>query len=153
MIPLQGQDPFYVKMLAEHRELHSLLEAVESRLDAARGEASEEDPDWTALPELLKGLLACIEHHFTEEEEGGVLEEAMSRLPRLCPQVAALERQHKPLLTQLGQLVERSQGCGSSAKQWQSVARDFCRFAYALRAHEAAEDRIAEEAFYGEVGV
>jgi hypothetical protein len=27
------------------------------------------------------------------------------------------------------------------------VADEFSRFAYALRAHEAAEDRIAEEAF------
>jgi hypothetical protein len=88
-----------------------------------------------------------LQHHFAEEEEGGVLEEAMCRLPRLCPRAAALERQHGNLREQMARIIEQAERCGCSAERRQAVARDFSRFAYALRAHEAAENGIAEEAF------
>jgi hypothetical protein len=147
MIPPQVSDPFYSKVLAEHRELNSLLVSVEDRLNRALGADPNGNPMWIELTERLKSLRDYLEHHFAEEEEGGVLEEAMCRLPRLCPRAAALERQHGELRKQMARIVEQAERCGCSAERRQAVARDFSRFAYALRAHEAAENCIAEEAF------
>jgi hypothetical protein len=134
-----------MKFLAIHRDLHDLVEAIENHIAP-----TTRPHHWRSgrrLRELLHQLLLHLEQHFAEEEAGGILEEAMSRLPRLGPQAAVVERQHMPLLRQLGQIVQRAQGCGDSAEKWRSLADEFGRFAYALRAHEAAENRIAEEAF------
>ena len=143
MMPVQGEDPFYLKFVDVHRDLHGLVEAVEERIRAAESDQAA----WSELPELLDRLLVHLKQHFAEEESGGVLEEAMSRLPRLCPRVAGVERQHDPLLEQLGQVIQRARTCAGSVENWQSIADDFQRFANALRAHEGAENRIAEEAF------
>jgi hypothetical protein len=144
MMTLQGQDPFYAKFVTEHRDLNRLLEAVEKQLSAAGGEHGGEAR--SVLPETIDDLLAHIERHFEEEEQGGLLDEAICRLPRLGPQVTVVERQHAPLLAQLGQIAKRAKEVGSSAGQWKALADEFRRFAYALRAHEAAENRVAEEA-------
>jgi iron-sulfur cluster repair protein YtfE (RIC family) len=143
MIPLQGEDPFYLKFIDVHRDLHGLVEAVEKQVRAAESDQTA----WSRLPELLERLFDHLKQHFAEEELGGVLEEAMSRLPRLCSRVAVVERQHDPLLQQLGQVVERARTCPGSVENWRSIADDFQRFTYALRAHEGAENRIAAEAF------
>jgi phage regulator Rha-like protein len=71
----------------------------------------------------------------------------MSRLPRLAHEVAAVERQHAPLLRLINQLAQRAQNGGLTVDQWRSLADEFGRFVYALRAHDAAENRIVEEAF------
>jgi hypothetical protein len=147
MTPLQGKDPFYAKVLDEHRELRGRLAALEDKLAEVLAPAPGRAPDYEELRKLLASLLVHVEQHFAEEEEGGILDEAMCRLPRLCPQAAALERQHKPLLQQLARIVERAGDCGSSENRWRSLAAEFNRFTYAIRAHEAAENRIAEEAF------
>jgi hypothetical protein len=143
MMTLQGQDPFYARFLADHRELNRMVEAVEHQLVSARDNSEAR----AALPGMLNDLLAHVRHHFEEEEQGGVLEEAMCRLPRLCSQATTVERQHAPLLAQLEQIVQRLQPLGESAEKCRSLADEFCRFAAALRTHEAAENRIAAEAF------
>jgi hemerythrin len=143
MLPLQAEDPFYLKFVNVHRDLHGLVDAVERQIRAAEGDQDA----WSKLPELLDRLLVHLKQHFAEEESGGVLEEAMSRLPRLCSRVAVVERQHDPLLRQISQVVQRASTCDGAAENWRSIADDFHRFVHALRAHEATEDRIAEEAF------
>jgi len=145
MLPLEEHDPFYVKFVDVHRELHHVVEAVEKGIRAALH--ANDVAAWSELPKLLQELRAHLQRHFAEEEAGGVLEEAMSRLPRLAPKFAVVERQHAPLLRQIDQLAQRAQNGGLTVAQWRSLADEFGRFVYALRAHEAAENRIVEEAF------
>jgi hemerythrin len=145
MLPLEEHDPFYVKFVDDHRELHGLVEAIEKGIGAAL--TANDVAAWSELPKLLQELRTHLQKHFAEEEAGGVLEEAMSRLPRLAHEVAAVERQHAPLLRLINQLAQRAQNGGLTVDQWRSLADGFGRFAYALRAHEAAENRIVEEAF------
>jgi hypothetical protein len=139
------QDPFYAKFLADHRELHGLVKAIEDRLASLAQNASE--PTQSALADLLADLLARLKQHFAEEEAGGVLEEAATRLPRLAAEADAIERQHEPLLRQLEQVVQQAPGGDGKESSGRALAEAFGRFAYALRAHEAAENRIAGEAF------
>jgi hypothetical protein len=150
MIPLEANDPFYTKAIAEHRELLQLVAGVEEKLAAALGD-EEAPPDWQDLLCCLEGLLAHVREHFAEEEAGGLLDEAASRLPRLGPQTTALERQHAPLLRQLCAVVNQARTSGESEKHWHEVDREFRSFCKALLAHEAAENQIAEEAFKGGV--
>lgn len=146
----QGLDPFYVKALAEHRELNRLVGEIEHKLTARLNAGICSGPDQIELPELFKVLLIHLEEHFKEEEAGGLLEEVVCRLPRLGPQATALERQHEPLLEQFRPIVEKAQNCGCSPDRWEPVAREFRGFLQALIVHEAAENRLAEEAFHGE---
>jgi hypothetical protein len=99
------------------------------------------------LTDLLANLLVRLKQHFAEEEAGGVLEEAASRLPRLAAEADAVEKQHEPLLRQLEQTVRQARGEDGKGSSGRDLADSFARFAYALRVHEAAENRIAEEAF------
>jgi hemerythrin len=145
-----GKDPFYVKALAEHRELSSLVKTIETRLRDALGTEAAREAAQRELPELFNRLWAYLRQHFAEEEAGGLLDEAISRLPRLGPQVTALERQHEPLLRELGQLLAKVQQCGCSEEKWQCIARELKAFTESLRTHEAAENRLAAEAFNGE---
>jgi hemerythrin len=139
------QDPFYTKFLADHRELHRLVKAIEDRLTSLAQNAGE--PTQSALTDLLADLLVRVKQHFAEEEAGGVLEEAASRLPRLAAEADAVERQHEPLLRQLEQIVQEARGGDGKDSSGRALADAFGRFAHALRAHEAAENGIAEEAF------
>jgi uncharacterized protein YdcH (DUF465 family) len=143
MITIPGKDPFYQKLLSEHCELDHRVQAIEELFNAGH---DAEEPR-TRLLKMLKELLEQIERHFAEEEKGGVLEEAVCRLPRLCSQLAGVERRHQPLLEQLRALVGQAERCGTRPRDWDRLADAFSRFAYALRAHEAAENRIADEAF------
>jgi hypothetical protein len=139
------RDPFYAKFKADHHELHGLVEAIEDRFTSLAQNAGE--PTQSALTGLLDDLLVRLKQHFVEEEAGGVLEEATSRLPRLAAESDAVERQHAPLLRQLEQIVQQARGGDGEGRSGGALTDAFGRFAHALRAHEAAENRIAEEAF------
>jgi hypothetical protein len=145
MLPRVEVDPFYAKFVDVHRELHRGVEAVEKGISAAL--PANDVAAWCDLPKLLQELRAHLKQHFAEEDEGGVLEEALSRLPRLAPEFSVVERQHAPLLRQMDELAQKAQNGGLTLDQWRSLADEFGRFVYALRAHEAAENRIVDEAF------
>ncbi len=150
MIPLPDQDPFYVKALAAHRELSGLVSGIATGLDAVV-HSQPGDQAWSELPARFEGLLLYLKQHFAEEEAGGLLEEAICRLPRLGPQATVLERQHEPLLRDCSELVERAEVCGSSKELWKGLAQDYGQFIKALLTHEAAENRLAEQAFNAEI--
>jgi iron-sulfur cluster repair protein YtfE (RIC family) len=140
MITAPAKNPFYELAHAEHRELRQLIDRICLLAADRTSDASKIHP---ALVELQRYL----QEHFHREEEGGYLEEAVTQLPRLAQRIAALERQHGPLLEQLADLVDGVQdtawapeGRDKLAQRWQA----FCR---ALQTHEEAEDGVLEEAF------
>jgi hypothetical protein len=94
----------------------------------------------------LKLLGDDLRRHFVEEEEGGCLEEAVSRCPSVAPQADALQGQHAALLNSLDQMI-----AGLSSNSPRAAADGFSsqlkRFCQDLLAHEAAENQVMRQAF------
>lgn len=126
----------------EHARLHQLLGACRAHLDNAT----------RLTPAIAAGLLphltALQEHlatHFAHEEQGGWLEEAVIRLPRLAKQWTRLEKQHANLLRRLDDLVRQTKATANAAALGNGLARDFAAFTQQLLAHEACEERILQQ--------
>lgn len=140
-------NPFYMRVVDEHRELHRRIASIRDQLAVAVRDPADGPSALAASLASLKELMAQLKQHFAEEEQGGLLDEAVSQAPRLGPQATALEHEHEPLEREICALIERAEKCGSSRELWQQVAADFNEFVATLCRHEAAENRLAEEAF------
>ena len=127
-------------MRNEHVHIdQSLLEL--QRLLSQAGEVREQ----TAAPLLarLKNLRADLQRHFVQEEEGGCLEEARSRLPRLSQEVGMLQAQHADLLASLDAvIVQAAEGLAAQTAELESLQAAYHEFQERLHAHESEENRI-----------
>src|SRR5262245_19785727 len=98
--------PIYVEhILAEHRRLHAMLRLARSAILQSGG------PDRDATPadvaRILRHVREELAHHFTEEEGGGCLEEAVSRCPRLSGQARSIQARHPELRRHIDSLITR----------------------------------------------
>lgn len=129
-------------LLAEHRQLDNEVRGIQSALRAVTmKQAPPED--------LLRRLLLLrdeLRRHFTEEEAGGCLEEAVSRCPSVAWQADALQNQHPVLLRRLDHFIGRLQPAllPESREELEPELKQFTR---ELLAHEAAENQIMRRAF------
>lgn len=144
MNPQTEDNPFFERALLEHRELNRSVHELERCFALAPLEVTPQScRDAAAQLQRLRDYLAA---HFAQEEEGGYLEEALSRVPRLGPQAAVLERQHAPLLARLDALVRRAGEPRLVVADWPKLAADFRDFVQCLLEHETAENRIVQAA-------
>jgi hypothetical protein len=124
----------YVRhMDEEHKRLNKELRRLHDELQSG-----------AARPAILADLEALrrdLAAHFREEEDGGCLEEAVSRCPSLAHEVRMIEAEHRELLAQLDAIVARQRQYGTIAPT------DVERFATALDRHEAAEDHVIQHGF------
>ena len=137
--------PFLVHLRDEHRELRELVRDIQLRLGLG-----DSEPGPNAMAHLMEGLVDLhtrLKRHFAEEEDGGCMEEAVSRRPALSAQVRELEIQHPALLRQLEGIIERARAAGQSVNVRQAVDSDSHAFAKALLVHEAQENRLLQLAF------
>ncbi|MBI1903447.1 MAG: hemerythrin domain-containing protein, partial [Planctomycetia bacterium] len=129
-------------LLRDHQELNRELRTVQSLLHKET-EPSDVQHAAAAAAEL-KALRARLARHFTEEEQGGCIEEAVCRQPQLAGRARELEKQHPELLAELDRiigLVDRPQPVPPAA-----LAR-FDAFLRTLLTHEAEENRIVSQGF------
>src|SRR5438128_1482250 len=94
---------FVEHLLAEHRRLDHLISQTLAALPAW-----EETDASSRLPQIIEGLTAIrqeLAQHFHEEEEGGCLDEAVSRCPRLSREVTRVESEHSKLLADLDEMI------------------------------------------------
>jgi hypothetical protein len=144
MRDLQDCLPYVRHLRVQHRRLNEALQRI--------GETFLEK-DIEAPARLVNGLAELrqdLAHHFAEEEEGGCLEEAVSRCPSLSADVRHVEEQHAVLLSELDDVIDDArQEQGDSAKG-APLLQEFGRFAESLRRHESAENRILQLGFGGE---
>jgi len=137
-------NPFFESALREHRELNRNVHELEQCFALAPLEVTPQSCREAAAK--LQHLRDHLAAHFAQEEEGGYLEEALSRVPRLGPQAAVLERQHAPLLASLNSLVQRACETREVIEGWSQLAADFRGFVKSLLEHEIAENRIVQAA-------
>jgi len=125
----------------EHSRIHQAVRDVEHELHLA---ATSRDDERVAT--RLTQLRQTLARHFNDEDEGGCIEEAISRCPSLSREAVLVEKEHPMLLQLIDRLIERARsgfvGCATD-----DFVESFRRFAKTLHAHEAAENSILERAF------
>jgi hypothetical protein len=101
----------------------------------------------TRLTQQLAELRQQLQLHFSEEETGGCLEEAVVHCPSLGDEGKTIVAEHPVLDRMLEQLVRQTHDPAASPAD---VQRSYQAFAEKLRAHEAAENRLLQLAFGAE---
>ena len=125
-------------MRTEHAHIDQALMELQNLLSQA---AQSREGDHSLLARLVK-LRDDLRHHFRDEEEGGCLEEAQSKLPGLSEGVRKLQTEHATFLSSLDAMISKAEklaGQSATIRDLQSAFGDFLR---RLHAHETEENRI-----------
>ena len=138
--------PFLGQIRDEHRELHKFVENLTSMLQSKEG-CRDLAESGERFCQRLSELRDYLSKHFTEEESGGFLEEAVSYAPHLAPQVGEVEHQHPELLRELDEILRRLSSGKLTEAAWQQCCADFVHFKELIFAHEALENSILERGF------
>ncbi len=131
---------------AEHRAMHRRLRDVQAELD--RVEATKIDQ---AMLDRMIGtgqqLVQELTAHFAEEDGGGCLDYAASRVPGLAPEVTALGAEHPTLLAELNRILKTLRGARGGELDFADIKQQFHAFVAQMLAHEARESRVVERGF------
>ena len=151
MASIDRSDPVILShVLAEHRDLFNLMASVRSAF-AAEGPPSADQQ--TQVLACLRRLRANLAEHFLQEERGGFLEEAVTRVPRLSSAVREIVGQHPLLLAELDGVIERLDAALSADSAWDAAADGFRRFAEHMAAHERSENGVVQEGYNEDLGL
>lgn len=146
MASIDRADPVIMgHLLAQHRELHDLLVDCRTGFEGSAG------------VEVARGRLATLRvhlaRHFAQEEQGGYLEESLTRMPRLSRAVRDVLAEHPRLLAELDGLLERLAARDIGGEAWRQAGRDFEAFASHLLAHERNENAVVQEGYNEDLGL
>jgi hypothetical protein len=129
-------------LMAEHRRLHRMLVI-------ARAAMATDNPDWLAqFIRVLVDIRAELKCHFAEEEGGGCLDQAVSFLPSLSPEMRQIELEHPQLLATLDTLLAQAKDCRDTPADRVALRLAFEELCHALHAHEAAENDVLRKGFH-----
>ncbi len=130
----------------EHRELNRMLRGITQQLAQTPGQRVLHDAHHQ-LGDRLHALRSHLQRHFSQEDCGGCIDEAVARAPRLAAEASTLEHQHPELLLSLDTVIAEFEHRPTSVANWQFVADQFAQFSRKLLAHEATENRILSQGF------
>jgi hypothetical protein len=131
---------------AEQRELHRRLRALQQEL----GEVTQPYLDRPLLARILEAgreLREELAHHFAEEESGGCLDYAVSRMPRLAGEAQLVENEHPVLLEELDAMLARLCLARPGELETATVKERFDAFVVRMLTHEARENQLVERGF------
>jgi hemerythrin HHE cation binding domain-containing protein len=127
----------------EHSRLNRLLLEIGHEIDQF-GRPNAATGLLKRLEERITDLSSQLKAHFAEEEDGGCLEEAVTRCPSLAAEVRTTLEEHlvldRLLYTLLAQLSDPAVTPTDLQKSWHL-------FYAKIQAHEAAETKILQMAF------
>lgn len=154
MASIDRSDPVILgHLLAEHRDLFNLIQSVRKAL-ADPGEPTAERH--AAVLESLRSLRCHLRDHFAQEESGGFLEEAVTRIPRLSAAMRSIIGQHPDLLVELDAVIaglESAPASSDSPAAWGDASRAYERFADHMTAHEQRENAVVQEGYCEDLGL
>lgn len=145
---------FLVHWKSAHRQLHDVVRGVRDILNEPAPQSLEAIhaswanggsaplPSAADLKAQLSHLRDELSRHFDEEEAGGCIEEAVSRLPGLASEARRVEQQHPTLLAHLDHMLRLV-----DSGRLSDMRLAFAEFDEELRSHERLEDRIIEHGF------
>lgn len=136
-------------LLAEHRRLHRMLLQARQTI-ASAGDASR--TNWKDnLLKLFRDLRSELQCHFSQEEEGGCLDRAVSFQPHLSLELKQVEQEHPRLLGAIDRLIAQTQDCQCTPADLVALQTEFEDLCRDLQAHEAAENKILSQGFGEEI--
>jgi iron-sulfur cluster repair protein YtfE (RIC family) len=151
MASIDRSDPVILgHVLAEHRDLFHLLLSVRSAL----ANAGPPTPDRRS--EVLDSMHHLRDHladHFAKEEQGGFLEEAVARIPRLSAAVQSILGQHPLLLANLDRVIEDLEASPDDSVAWVRANHDFEAFSARMTAHERSENAVVQSGYNEDLGL
>jgi hypothetical protein len=151
MASIDRSDPVILgHVLAEHRDLFNLMQSVRTMFAAAGSPTPECRADVLAALHLLRDHLG---DHFAQEERGGFLEEAMSRVPRLSSAVRSIVAQHPALLVELDRVIDELGIVTAGTDSWPRASHAFDEFAKHMTAHERSENAVVQEGYNEDLGL
>jgi len=151
MASIDRSDPVILgHVLAEHQDLFNRLTMARRAFAAEAVPGAEEV---AAVQACLASLRDHLHDHFTQEERGGFLEEAVARMPRLGTAVTALVVQHPALLAELDKIIASLPSSMESAAAWQQAGQAFAGFAAHMMAHERSENAVVQEGYNEDLGL
>ena len=135
-------------MRADHERIHKLVAAVRRAMRPSVTGSQRGDP--AEVRERLATLLAQLRRHFADEEEGGVMEEAICFCPSLSHEATVLADDHPVLLRSLERILVRLNETPIRPRVTAEEEALVDQFASQLREHEAAENRLFSLALGGD---
>ena len=151
MASIDRSDPVILgHVLAEHRDLFHLLLSVRSALAAAGPPTPDRQSD---AIESMHTLRDHLRDHFAQEEQGGFLEEAVTRVPRLSAAVRSILGQHPGLLADLDRVIEDLEASPVDSVAWVRANRDFESFSARMTAHERSENEVVQSGYNEDLGL
>ncbi len=144
MTDFRDCQPYLVHLQAEHHRLQDSLDQIKQDWSEFATDPQSGDPE-TVLSDL-NVLRSELVAHFSEEETGGCLDEAVSRNPRLGKASDRLVEEHPALIAELDQIIQQLTQ-DRSYPELVKLEREFIKFSERLRAHEDAERQVLASGF------
>ncbi len=130
---------------AEHRRIHKLLQQARSAIQQTSG--PDRDTTFAHVVQILRNVRNELARHFAEEDQGGCMEEAVSRCPRLGADVQRIEAEHPALLADIDRLIAQAEDGPETLANRVAIERGFDELCTELHAHEAAENAVLRAGF------
>lgn len=133
-------------LAAEHRHQSLRLQSLHQLF----GEPFADVPNLNHLQAIqgeLQILRRELDERFLQEEQGGLLEEAMACRPSIGPQVVELLGEHESLLTQVTRLVNNCPGKSINPALWLTVCKQFRILVRCLSEYELKSNQLMQRGF------
>ena len=151
MASIDRSDPVILgHVLAEHRDLFQLLLSVRTALAAAGPPTPDRHVEVLASMHELRDHLC---DHFSQEEQGGFLEESVTRMPRLSAAVQSILGQHPGLLAELDRVIGDLEASPVDPGAWTRADRGFAEFSARMTAHERSENAVVQAGYNEDLGL
>ena len=146
------RNPLFTQAVNEHQHLHQAVEEIHALLNK-HADRDVTEADVVEATNVVQSLHDQMRRHFEQEEEGGYLEEAITRVPALAAQAGVLQQQHAELSKLAGQMLADARSTGRPVEIWLRLKADYARLAKKLLGNEAAENKLLERAFNEDLGI
>lgn len=141
-----NEDAVLSHLTAEQRHLHRQLQKLQKLFTTENNEL----PTTERMNELhreLAELRRQLGELYRQEEEGGLLEEAIAQRPTIGPHVTALNHEHPELLAETDRLMIYSQGTPVTQEFWQVLGEQYRALKRKLCEHELQSTRLVQAGF------
>ena len=132
-------------LVAEHRRLHRIFQHMRAAIVSSVHPGIT--PSFAEVARMLGKLRDELELHFTDEEEGGCLDEAVPRCPQLAAELKRIEAEHPELLAEVNRLIDQVSRLQPTDQHQLALRKAFDRLYLRLRSHEQAENQLLAEGF------
>jgi hemerythrin-like domain-containing protein len=137
----------------EHARLEEIIQEIKDELN--RPVDVDGFADWKLeFMWKVRDFQNELTKHFDLEEDGGFMEDVISRAPRFAPQIKTLEEEHTDAVKRLdGITATLKQLSAFDGQAWSEITDEIMKLFDSLEDHEAAERDLILEVYFQDIGV